>query len=598
MDKKTIKSKSSDNKVNKNGNYGVLSLMAMTIGIVIGSGIFFKNLSLLATSETIGNLLISWIIGSLIVISLVIAYLEIISVTEISGEQSTIANWGRKLLGIRFGKFVGYYFTFIYFPIVLSALFEFSSSFLLDTVFIAVDKPVWLQNDINYTLCIILVAFVLLAIVLSINSILSKPGKYLQNIGTAIKVIPLIFIIGLAIMLFAGAGVGNPIVEPGFNYETSNPSGNSNIQLILATIPAILFTFDGFLFAGALSKEAKKPSSFRISYILSMIFIVIVYLLFSVGVIYLGSPDQTLVSNSAEFGTITNAIYNVFGYTKVSEILSMLTSIIITISILTSASGCSIAAGRSLSDLSVHNAVKDSEFKYITRNKSGVSEGAGLYILFLTIIWFVLSISMDTYIVIEGGDSLVIADFSSNLIIIFAFFIFATIVIGGLLNRMRRPDKLDEKGNVIKNGTRVPVKKNILFIPSAIISVILTFIITIYFGYSIFEPIFHGDFKDPVTLMKVVYSIVFISMIVLSYIWHSIATFRLKPEYLLKKERAVAKYYGELSDIDDQSSIDEELVRRKLKNLEDKLEKIGNKALEYKEKAETMELEIKNLKKK
>ncbi len=107
---------------NNNGRFGILSLMAMTIGVVIGSGIFVKNSSLLTVNGSVLYTLISWLLVSLIVIMIVIAFLEIITIIEISDEQSTITNWGRHLIGIRFGNYLGYYMTLVYFPIMMAAL--------------------------------------------------------------------------------------------------------------------------------------------------------------------------------------------------------------------------------------------------------------------------------------------------------------------------------------------------------------------------------------------------------------------------------------------------------------------------------------------
>ena len=94
--------------------------MAMIIGIVIGSGIFVKNAGLIQGNGSILLTIISWVVGSLIVLTIIIAFFEIISITEIASEQSTMYNWGRHLYGIRFGKFTGY---FLY-KLVLREIFK------------------------------------------------------------------------------------------------------------------------------------------------------------------------------------------------------------------------------------------------------------------------------------------------------------------------------------------------------------------------------------------------------------------------------------------------------------------------------------------
>ncbi len=81
-----------NNSTNKKAEYGVLSLMAMIIRIVVGSGIFAKNARLIITTGSLKLVFEALAIGAIVVISLVVTFLEVISITEIAGEQSTVSN--------------------------------------------------------------------------------------------------------------------------------------------------------------------------------------------------------------------------------------------------------------------------------------------------------------------------------------------------------------------------------------------------------------------------------------------------------------------------------------------------------------------------
>ncbi len=583
---KENKTKVQDTPVKNKGGYGVLSLMAMIVGIVIGSGIFAKNAGLITSAGSTAMVALTWIVGSIVVISIVIAFIEIITITEIANEQSTTANWGRKLLGIRFGKFIGYYITLVYFPIIIAALFQFASTSFLETVSYTTPTNEWFLsltatgNEFNYMLAIIGVSFIFMVIIMGINAMTTKPGKYFQNIGTMIKTIPLFFVIIVFIYMistnvdsihfYTAAELGN----------TAPADGMEMLKLVMATIPAVLFAFDGFLLAGALSKESKSPTSFRTAFILSMIFIIIIYITFSIAVLGLGNPEDAFEASYGDYGSITNAVFAVFSEEK-AKIISPIINGIITISMLTGVSGCSIASYRSLSDLSANNLVKDPDMKYIRKNRFGISEGSGAAIIGITIFWYLLSIGMDTYLAHEADAALAVADFSSNLIIIVAYFIYAIIIFGALINRFK------------KEENRVPVKKNILFLPAALFAIISTTIITGFFAYQIFEPIF-SDPSDKVAQMKILYTIIFFGMIILLYVYNSIRTWRLKDDFLTKKRVATADYYGELSD---EKMIPEELVRERLIQLEKGINNVADIALEYKTKADKLEKELAVVKK-
>ncbi len=451
-------------KNQKTNGYGLLSMMAMTIGIVIGSGIFVKNSGLIGTNGSILLTIISWIIGSLIVISLVIAFFEIISITEITGEQSTMANWGKHLFGIRFGKFIGYYFALIYFPIIMASLFLFSGDQFAQTIEAARPTDSISVSIHNHMVVSIGFGAMFAIIILILNSITSKPGKYFQNIGTAIKLIPIAFIVLLLLVMLIMGNVDFPSASEIGDEKTTNP-----VLLIFMTLPSILFAFDGFILAGSLSKEANSKTTFKISFVASMIFIIIIYILFSLSVFGLGDPTNT---NHGAYGTITNSIYSVFNINAAKVIAPIISGIII-ISILNGVSGCSISASRMLSDLSLNNSIEDKDGDLVIKNKAGVSTMSGILMFFITFAWFSILVCFDSYVSFKTGNMFVIVGFMSNLLVIGAFTLYSTIMVGGIINRFTN---------------KVEVERNKMFLPAAIFAVILTSIITVYFAYVTFFP--------------------------------------------------------------------------------------------------------------
>ncbi|BDU67838.1 MAG: amino acid permease [Candidatus Tyloplasma litorale] len=570
--------KKTTNTQQKNKSYGLLSMMAMIVGIVIGMGIFVKNAGLVSTNGSVLNTAIAWFIGSIIIISITIAFIEILTITEITGEQSTISNWGKHLLGVKFGKFIGFYITLIYFPIIIASLFQVASMQLIDVL----QQSGAISDNLTttqYVDSIIGISAILLIIVSLINSTSTKPGKYFQNLGTTVKTIPIFFILILfVVLLFANIDSINfnqeyiPNTSAG---ETAIDPNKSNIELIFMTMPAILFSFDGFLLAGALSKEAKSKNTFKWAFIFSMIFIIVIYFLFSMAVLGIGDSTQE------GYGTITNAIYAGLGpeHEHLADILSPIVEAIIVISILTGVSGCTIASYRNLSDLSAHNSIKDPDLKYITKNKFGVSMGSGFAITTLSLAWFVISIGFCSILAFKYDDSsliLMLSDFASNLVVIIAFILYVAIMIAALFNRFRNPQN------------RIPVKKNAFFIPSAIIGSIMTLLISIYFAYTIFDfgSITFDTKVGSIAAVQLIFTIIVILAITFIISYNSIKTHNMSDELIIKKNNQLKEYYGqdydpkamqakinELIDIEVKKTIEHHKLRKIEKEEKKKLKK-------------------------
>ncbi len=519
-------------KQNKNHKgYGLLSMMAMIIGLVIGSGIFAKNAGLIGTAGSVGMVIFAWIVTSLLIVTLIIAFMEVISITEITGEQSTVNNWGKHLMGIRFGKTMGYYMAYLYFPITIAALYQYSADQLL-LVIPNIDYQTLSNDPVQYMGAIFIVTFIIMGLVMLINSIFTKPGKYFQNIGTVIKTIPLFFIVIIFLTVIGNTGFINwpsqsELIVNGVVDE--NKASTSSLLLLMSTMPAILYSFDGYLMAGELSNEAKGPTYFRIAFIISVIFIIIIYILFSVATLGLGSLDETL-NGGWNYGTINNAIYTLGhrkGWTETGiESVALTTNIIIFISMLTGASGFSIAAYRSLSDLSATQIIKDESNMYVIKNKHGIAQESGYVMTGMTFLWFTLALIMDFIIAETTGQSMVMCDFASNFITVGIYFLQTLIIVFALVNRFTN---------------KVKTKKNWFFIPAAIISSIFVAMVTFVNLFGVFYPV--GGEITSVYIIEMVYTLLVFISLGLVYWYQTIKTKQITKEMAIEKEKLVKEYY-------------------------------------------------------
>ncbi len=488
------------NNTNDSG-YGLFSLIAMIVGIIIGSGIFVKNGILYNTNSSVILSMISWLIGGLIVLAMILAFLEIFSITEITNEQSTIGNWSRHLLGEKTGKILGYYYTMIYQPlsIVVIAMFgsnEFMKALNLDSMENPIDK---LMTTIGITIAFLIMLF-------SMNAFFTKPGKIFQNTGTIIKTIPLFFIIILfvGIMIF-NFGDLNPIFNSDFNEGITKQSSLSSMNVLLISIPPVLFSFDGFLSAGSLSKDTKKKNTFRVAVCIGLAFVAAIYLLFSISTFALGDKDDLQHS----YGSIQNVIYARFS-SKTSAWLAPLLSIIITISITTAVSGTIIGTSKLMTDLSATNSIKDTNGRFLKRNKYSATPNSTLAIAALASFWFLIVNIMNIIFVVTLPSSsstfnslgtvdnvIPISDFVSDLLTVGAFASYTIVIFGGIINRFTN---------------KVEVKKQKGFLFYAIFTAIIMSIVTGYFAYSILVPGQNGI--DTTYILKLVFTLLFIVLFI------------------------------------------------------------------------------------
>ncbi len=537
------------NETTKNkGGYGVFSLMAMIIGIVIGSGIFAKNAGLIAINGSIVNTMLAWAIGAILVIAILIAFLEIISITEISNEQATMANWGKKLINVKFGNYIGYYMVLVYFPMIIAGLLCFASSQFAGTL-----------NDVNVNILpdaalasqvtILAMASSLVVILVIMNSFSTKPGRVLQNVGTVIKTIPLFFLVILLVVLFAMGDVNIPTTEEIQTASKFEDKGLSSLTLILMSLPGILFSIDGFLLAGALSKESKTPTSFKTAFIISVIFILIIYVSYSFATLALGDPTAT---EHGAYGSISNVIFAVFANESLAEGLAFTTDAIITLSMIVGISGCIIACMRMYTDLSVHNAVVDKDFRSVTKNDHGVSVASGVIIGGHIVAWLFITFLIDVIGISQGEGMLLVTAYMTDLVVVEIFFFYAIVIIAAIANRFTK---------------KVEVKKNIAFYPATVVASLLTIAITSYFGYLIIWPI--GGITIAWAL-KLGFTILFLVYQVGLFIFFNRNTSKLSEEFKEEKAKKAAIYFGE---VDDETLSAEEVIDQTL----EKIKKIRSK---------------------
>ena len=109
--------------------YGLLTAICMVVGIVVGSGVFFKAEAIL--QKTGGNLkygIIAWVIGGIIMI--ICAYTFSVLATKYE-KVNGVVDYAEAAVGGKYAYLVGWFMTTIYYPTLTMALAWLSARYTL-----------------------------------------------------------------------------------------------------------------------------------------------------------------------------------------------------------------------------------------------------------------------------------------------------------------------------------------------------------------------------------------------------------------------------------------------------------------------------------
>ena len=247
--------------------YGLLTAICMVVGIVVGSGVFFKAEAIL--NHTGGNLklgILAWIIGGIIMI--ICAYTFSVMATKYE-KVNGVVDYAEAAIGEKYGYLVGWFLTTIYYPTLTMALAWLSARYTL-VVFMGEEA------DITGGLCFVLAAFYLVgSYALNVLSpILS--GKF-QVSTTFIKLVPLLLmgIVGTIYGVTKGHTVANFTTV-----VTEIPAADAIFKAVCATA----FAYEGWIIATSINAELKDAKkNLPKALVLGSFIIVAIYVLYYVG---------------------------------------------------------------------------------------------------------------------------------------------------------------------------------------------------------------------------------------------------------------------------------------------------------------------------
>ncbi|HHW31204.1 MAG TPA: APC family permease [Clostridiaceae bacterium] len=316
-----------DNELKK--KYGLPTAIAMVVGIVIGSGVFFKAEAVL--KATGGNMplgIAAWGIVGLIMI--ICSYTFAIMATKYE-KVNGIVDYAEAALGNKYGYYVGWFMAVIYNPTLTSVLAWVSARYTC----------VLLNWDITGGSCMTIACFYLVAsyAMNALSPILA--GKF-QVSTTVIKLIPitLMAVIGTIIGLANGMTVRNfsNVVDPSVSV------GNG----LFASVVAVAFAYEGWIIATSINAELKDSKrNLPKALILGSLIVVCAYIFYYIGLA--GAVTSEALMESGQAGA-KMAFQNIFG-----SVAGSLIFVFVIISCLGTLNGLMVGCTRGMYSLATRN---------------------------------------------------------------------------------------------------------------------------------------------------------------------------------------------------------------------------------------------------
>lgn len=264
--------------------YGLPTAIAMVVGIVIGSGVFFKAEAILKTTGGDMSLgVLAWIIGGLIMICCSSAFAIMATKYEyVNG----IVDYADVTVGKKYGYYVGWFMATIYTPTLTGVLAWVSARYLC----------VLIGWDIVGPECLTISFFFLVAN-FALNSLSPKLGGKFQVTTTVIKLIPLILmaIVGTIVGLTNGMTVQN-LTSAAVTTVSGNP--------LFAAIVATAFAYEGWIIATSINAELRDAKkNLPKALLIGATIIMVIYVLYYIGIA--GAVDKTIMMESGQNGAKT-----------------------------------------------------------------------------------------------------------------------------------------------------------------------------------------------------------------------------------------------------------------------------------------------------
>lgn len=350
--------------------YNLVTALAMIVGIVIGSGIFFKADNVL--KYTNGNLGLGVVVFVLAAFAIIFGSLSIGELAKRSTSHGGLIAYADEFVSPHFSTVIGWFQLFLYYP-TLGVVVTWVVGIYTALLFGVTDASLELQMGIGLAWFLVCFAFNIFSAVFA--------GKF-QIFSTIVKLIPL-FVLGISAFLF-----GDPVKV----LSTPSPQAIQATQSLawLGAVGPIAFAFDGWVVATSISGELKNPKrDLPLALVIAPLLILAGYLIYFVGITaYLGAERVMALGDNSVYTVASN----LFGETFAKAFL-----IFVVISVMGTVNGLILGLIRLPHALALNRRIPCSDRLSIVSPRYHLSIGSALMGLGLSLLWAIVHYTVMKY---------------------------------------------------------------------------------------------------------------------------------------------------------------------------------------------------------
>ena len=288
--------------------YGLITAICMVVGIVVGSGIFFKSQDVIAATN--GNAAMgvaAWLISGAIMVVLACTFAIMATKYE---KVNGVVDYAEAMCGKTYAYYLGWFMSIVYYPAMTSVLAWVSARY---TMVVLYGVPSVSEKALFSTECITIAAFYLIAIYF-INAIAPRLAGKFQIATTAAKLIPLVFIALVGTVW----GLVNGTLPTNFASVVTLLPENSGVATgLFPAICSTVFAYEGWVIATAINSEIKNSKkNLPLALLIGTLIIVAIYVFYYIGILGLAGLGDVAANGTGvafgKFGAVGSAIINFF----------------------------------------------------------------------------------------------------------------------------------------------------------------------------------------------------------------------------------------------------------------------------------------------
>lgn len=365
--------------------YNLFTAIALIVGVVIGSGIFFKSDNILIATG--GSVVLGILVFVVAAISIVFGCLTVAELAARTDHPGGVLTYAKEFISPSMGSAYGWFQTFIYLP-TITAILAWVSGIYFCILF-----------NVNQTLEIqILVGVGCFFVLFATNIFSAKIGGYFQSAAMVIKLIPLV-IIGFAGLLFGGTG----------EHFTSTAVSEIASTGWIGAIAPIAFSFDGWIISTSVAYEIKNSKrNLPLALVISPLIILVLYIVYFVGISNLVGPAEIMNAGDAHLDFAATMIFGPSG----AKILMLF----VFISVLGTLNGLVMAMIRMPYALGLDQMIPKSRAMTTISPRFDFPVNSAVFALIIVIFWLTVHYFSQKYTLFPNSDISEIAIVTSYLL--------------------------------------------------------------------------------------------------------------------------------------------------------------------------------------